>query len=398
MFLVSLLEVILKKQELAADDVWALWELLTSPFHLLHHQCGTHFDYRWRGRMNEAQRDITSDLDATLGLFSLIASTCMVALCVGWSAMIHYRTFRSQENPYALEFLSTEKIKMFGELPGRVHVGMTIDAFEQFDIARGTFRAIGVLWFRFDPTLVALEELDKVQIDNGTILQRGRPFTQMVNEYLFVQYEVHIEFYCPLDYRMYPDDDHRLYIVLTHPSLTPGELVFESSSSDFLVRTNLTNDAWVVQRSYVDTGYINSSALTSFHTMANGHPAIVFGIDVLRNSFNPFLVFIIPLVMLFMLALSAYTVPLYYWGCRIGLTVSAILGSIVVRLLLIPLMPKISYSTFTDYIFFIFLGGYIAIFLINIYSLRSRTRFVRLLSWGIACVVGLCSVLVWHII
>ena len=213
-----------------------------------------------------------------------IACTLISALIFGGIMQYRIGLFRSTESSPEISTITPKKHSEFGSFPGDVHVGLYIDQFKNFNMVNNEFNFGGTIWFEFNPGVISLSTLEKFSFESGRITYISPPDTQLLNKKLIVRYNIEVEFHSALDYKNFPLDAHRLYILLSHKFVSPSEVSFSTSEHDFQVKTDaITQQAgWRKVGKDVKNGYIKAEFDPYNTKKTRYYPVTLFSIDYLR--------------------------------------------------------------------------------------------------------------------
>jgi hypothetical protein len=331
-------------------------------------------------------------------LSSVFISVCFAIMIAGTLGVtwMHFQSYTSLETPYVVSPLSPEVIKSFGGHPGIVHVGLIIEKFHTFQIMENKFIFDGVLWFRFDPKLVSLETINNIRVKNGKFLDKSPPHVRLFNEDLFVRYAVQIEFQCDLHFGDFPDDDHKIYIILTHSGVSPNSLVFESTRPDLLILDDLEHQGWKEFNRDVAAGYSSSRIQSSVTDVEFSNPVVVFAIDYRHNTMRNFLNIIIPLLVMLGIILFSFAVDREkLWKYRLTACMQAIAASVAFRFVIDSMSPKVGYAMASDKFFFMFLSFYLIMFIVALNTQRTKVIWERLIILAITFAVVGGTIFIW---
>ena len=164
--------------------------------------------------------------------------------------------FTSTDPTPVISKLTPKILENFGGNPSIVHTGVFINDFLTFDPVKNDFLFKGIIRFEFDPAVISLDTLGKFAFERAEILERSEPYTRIINDKLFVRYDIKVRFKTQLQYSYFPFDDHKVFLQLVHSFLSPEEMIFESSSADFIVRFSTASLGWSAIDRKVRTGFV----------------------------------------------------------------------------------------------------------------------------------------------
>jgi len=279
--------------------------------------------------------------------------------------------FSSTDPRPEFKILTPDSVQKFlgSSIGTKVETGLHVENFQKFDMRNGEFIIDLIVWFRFNPSVISLETVGQFSFEKGSIKAISKPKTKLINGLMLAQYDVRLEFTTNLNHRLFPFNDHRIFITLTNKKVSPGELIFESYESDLSLSKNMRISGWEKIDHAATTGY--TEALLDRHdpTTKVFHPVSVFSIDFNRVGSRDAYVLILPLFLVLYLSFIGLTFPFIYYKTRISISMGNIAALLGYRFVIEGRAPKVGYFMLTDHIFNIFLT-LIFIILCVIISLR----------------------------
>lgn len=266
-----------------------------------------------------------------------------------------------------IDIATTRKFEAF-----TVHVetGLFIENFSQFDIIENEFEIDMIVWFRFNPTEITLDTIDKFSFENGRILHKSPPDIKAMDDKTFVKYNVTIEMKSDLEYYRFPLEDHKVSIVLTNHFVTPYEVTFEVLSTDFVVAPDVFIPNWKVKDLHTNFG-IDENILNQIDTTKKiAFPKAVFSIDFVKSGIRKAFIIFAPIFIIFFFALFSFFLTLANTYGRTVLPATALTALLGYRFVIENLMPQVGYFTTTDYIYIILLVFSFLVFLSNMFITR----------------------------
>jgi hypothetical protein len=286
--------------------------------------------------------------------------------------------------------LTPEKIAEFGGYQGAVNVGLYINKFEKADFTRNEFIFTGIIWFEFNPDVISLATLEKFSFENGEILDRSKPETRVMLNKLMVRYNIKVRFGSVLDYRDFPLDDHRLYLILVHQFVSPGEIMFQSNRRDFIVNAQISG--WEQVDHAVEPGFGTLLLDTYDAKKKVDYPLVLFSIDYSRFSVRYILSILLPLMMVFYLILFSFSVDP---NPSITLSAGGVTGILAYRFVIENMSPQAANFMISDYLFLLFLAGSCFVFFLNIIDIVA-IRIPLIVKEVVVClmyiIVTICSI------
>ena len=276
-----------------------------------------------------------------------------------------------------------------------VHVGMYIMNFPIFDILTNNFVADIMLWFEFDPSLLPLETVQKFSFDRGTIISKSEPDMKIIKDKLFVQYQVRLQFTSPLDHKLFPLNDHRLYIVLENTYVTPEELFFTSSRTSFLIAPGASTADWNIIDQSAQPGYISAELDSSDPHKVKRFPAVVFSLDLQKQGIRKIFIIMLPMLLLFFISLFVLSLnPAVHARSILTLTTGTLTGLIAYRFVIEKIVPDVGYFTLADNFFNLFLAVIFILFLMGLYAVNLGKNTAPLLLFKGLVLIAVQLVLV----
>jgi hypothetical protein len=263
-----------------------------------------------------------------------------------------------------------------------IRVGLEIGDFEVFNMTENKFTFNGIVWFQFTPGIISLDTLEQFRFSRGEVLKRSEPDIQLIDDKILVRYLVKVQFTAPLDHSFFPLDDHRVYLMLAHPFIAIGEIIFDASISDFITKKNVADVGWNEVNQQVEPGFSQAKISENDPRTTRNYPAVLFAIDYERYGIRHFLTIILPLLLIFYISFFSLCIK----ESNISLAIVAVTALISYRFVIDRMSPDVGYFMFSDYYFFIFLGGVLAVFLLNMINEYSTLLTTLHLKIAIACI------------
>ncbi len=280
--------------------------------------------------------------------------------------------FRAHEKGREIKPITPDKIREFGAFAGVVQVGLLIEEFQQFSIVNNQFVFDGILWFKFNPDAISIDTLQKFSFEYGTLVYRSPPDVKLVDEQLLVRYNIRLRYHSELDYRDFPLDDHVIYIIFTNRFIQPSEVIFKSSQREFRVDADMEYRGWKLADKDVESGYLESKLDPHDPSKTVLFPAIIFSLDYSRTSIRYTLSIILPLAIMFFLVLFSLSLHL---RAAIPTAAGGITAILAYRFVIENLSPRVGFFMMSDFIFFLFLGLALIVFMINVAEAYSKWQF-----------------------
>lgn len=279
--------------------------------------------------------------------------TFSIVFFLGWKAVSLYRPLEGWPE---VKSVIPSKIKEWGGDPVVVNVGFYITNWHVFDAVNNDFVVDGVLWFQFDPALIAIETMEKFSFERGEILSKSDPNTKMIDKKLFVEYKVRLRFTSTLHHQLFPLDDHHIYITLVNTYVSPSEMIFQSYESDFVIANRIDIPGWRIMSRSVKAGY-EEGYFSKFDTRkVIRYPEVVFVFDFARSGISLILLIFLPFFLIFFISIFWLGFEPDKAGDIMSLSTGALASLIAYRFVIQGMSPKVSYFILSDHIFTVLLA------------------------------------------
>lgn len=294
--------------------------------------------------------------------------------------------FTPLESPPLLLESDPKKFRSWNCEPIEVKAGLQIINFSSFNLNDNEFLADVIVWFEFDPSLISLDTIGKFSFDKGEIKRKSDPITKSINGKFFAEYEVRVSFSSNVTHRLFPLDDHRIYITLLNNASSPMDLVFDVSPSGFTISNAIFIRGWNIINTAVNTGYEEWVFDKYEDRRTVRHPKIIFSMDFKRSGNRFVFIILLPVFLIFFIGLFSFGFDPEDSNSRsvmMSLS-SASLGSLLGYRFVINNMapPGVGYFMLSDHIFDIFLTLavvelFIAVSLVRYQKLTPLIKIVR---------------------
>ncbi len=281
----------------------------------------------------------------------LITST--IVLLLGMRAASRFNPLEAY--PEILS-ITPEKIKEWGSEPVIVNVGLYITNWHQFDIVANNFVFDGVVWFEFDPALIALDTVGKFTFEKAEIIQKSEPSTKLIDGKLFAEYNIRLRFTTTLSHQFFPLDDHRIYITMVNSNVTPSEVNFRSFKSNFISSKKIIIPAWHQLDQAVRTGYEEDVIDKFDERKIVRYPSVEFILDFTRSGIRLTLLIFLPVFLIFFTSTFWFCFKPAHAGVILALVTSAIASLITYRFVIQGMAPEVGYFLLSDHVFTFFLA------------------------------------------
>ncbi len=276
-----------------------------------------------------------------------------------------------------------------------VTVGLYIDNFDKFDMAREEFIFNGLLTFEFDEKQNLLEQIKGVTFARAKELYRSEPAISTTQGRTHVHYQVRVELFENLDFSWFPFEDHQISIMLIERSLQPHGLQLITDAKNFTV-PEMDIKGWHKFSLHAHAGYFEERLRNEILS----YPAALFSIDYGRytNVRNIFMI-LLPMLLLFFTALFSLIInPKNNFTFVLTIPISAIAGLISFRFVVESMSPKVGYFMYSDYFFVLFLSLIFGILIFHTfgYHVGAFARKIIIMVFDLI-VILFCFAMVYHI-
>lgn len=274
------------------------------------------------------------------------------------------------------------------QAPVVIKTGFFIDNFVTFNVLQNDFILDGYVWFTYNPSLIDIHVLNRFSFDRGQILFKSEPINKVLGDLGFVQYKIRLQFTAVFDFHLFPLDNHRLYITLSNPLMTPEEAIFMSDESSLRCASDFFLSEWSLAHKGIKTGYKLKLLDPQNVESAISFPAISYFFDFTQKGIRRSFVIILPIVLIYFVG---YTTLIFFgyedFSTSIGVSSGSFTALIAYKFVLETITPNVGYFTLADHIFNIFLAFSFVNILINIYlylSLRFESKVLLQEIWLIS--------------
>lgn len=281
-----------------------------------------------------------------------------------------FSSFTSLEVPPKILPITPEKKRTFGESAANVQVGLYIHDFPDFNILEGTFSLDGTVWFEFNPSQVSLDDLEKFSFFEGNIDYKSVAQIKKIRNKIFVAYNFKVTFTSLLNYKQFPFDDHRIFLILKNEALSARELQFSALKGGIAVTDELSPHGWKLKKTNVEVGLIKAQFEKGDSKKTMLVPVSVFEFDFEKPSFNHTVLMFVPIFLLFYLSLYSLVFDVQLSLDTALVSVSSL---IVYRFVLESMSPKTGYSTIIDNFFIFILSCSFLVFAYHIYQIEIKS-------------------------
>lgn len=277
--------------------------------------------------------------------------------------------------------ITPQKIKEFGQSPAKVKIGLYILDFPEFDIIKNQFVFDGIISFEFDPSVVSLDTLKNFSFEKGTIERISEPKTIAVdNGKIFAQFDTRVKFRANLNEDLFPFNDRSIHIVVINKELAPGEVIFEAPLHNFNITNQFHTPGWEYFYKTTRVGYTEAQLDQNDPSKNLYYPQAIFEIDFRRSGIRHALMIILPLILIFNIALFSFTLDPINYINNLGISIGTITAILAYRFVIEQLSPQVGYFMLADYIYFLFLILVFIIFIVTLLSQKLNITVKALIS------------------
>ena len=280
--------------------------------------------------------------------------------------------YRPSEKMTQVLPITPQKIKEWGGEPTEVQVGLFITNWHEFDVRDNLFVFDGVLWFQFDPALISLDTIDKFSFEKGEILKKSKPDTKLIDGKLFAEYEVRLRFTTNLSHRMFPLDDHRIYIAMLNTFVSPSEVIFKVKKSSFSVSESVFIPDWQQIDYEVKSGYEEQDIDKRDKRKVIRNPKVMFTLDFRRSGISLIMLILLPIFLIFFIGLFSFAFdPSVAQMPIVVISTTAVTSLVAYRFVIQGMSPKVGYFLLSDFFFTLFLAFAFMVFIIGVSVVKS---------------------------
>lgn len=306
--------------------------------------------------------------------------------------------FTSTDPRPELKILTPDSVKNFlgASIGSKVEVGLHIENFQEFNLRDGTFAVDLIAWFKFNPSVISLETIGQFSFEKGKIEEKSKPKTKLINGTMLAQYNVRLRFTANLDFRLFPFNDNRIFIILINKQVSPGDLIFESYESNISLSKNMLIAGWETTNNAVVTGYTEALLDRNDQTTKVFYPIAVFFIDFARTNARQAFILLLPLFVLMYILFISLTFSFEYYTTRLTMASANIAALLSYRFVIEGVAPKTGYYMLSDHIYNIFLVMAFIIFLLNIALREKGSPTVR--GWILIFLHSLLLITIYYLV
>lgn len=310
-------------------------------------------------------KHILDEIVLPQGQLIALIFTSLVICFLGYRATVG---FHSVEQPPELFPITPNKITEWGGDPAIVKTGLHIINFPKFDMQNNDFIIDCIVWFEFDPSLVSLETIDKFSFDKSQIQLKYSPSTRLIDDKLFVEYELRIRFNSNLNFKYFPIDDHYVYITLVNTHVSPSDIIFQAEKGGFTSSKDMMMAGWKLYDTKVTTGYFSSHLDINDPRKVLREPRVNFALKIKRIGMRQALLIFFPLFLIFFIGLFAFGFdPKKQASNILSMASGGLTATIGYRFVMQGMSPRVGYFLFSDHMFTVFLCFVFMEFIVSVF-------------------------------
>ena len=267
----------------------------------------------------------------------------------------------------------------------KIDVGLHITHFSTFDVAKNTFVMDGTVWFFFNTHDVSLETIKKFDVFNGDLLHVGDvKIIDHDENATIAQFRIRAEFHTPLNYRLYPLDDHRIHFVIFNRFL-PDNVMLQSHNKDITFSDALFLPGWRIIGHEIRTGIKKFTLKKDNKTYSDSQQEAIISLDCERTDPSIIINFLLTLLLMLFLATLTFSSD----EDSVLIVTVGIVALISYRSVMQTMAPsQVSYFIYSDYIYLFALVGVIITLFAGIIT-RDRADSSRVKKYYIVGVYAL---------
>jgi len=342
--------------------------------------------------MAQAQDVHSNYVGSWFQIIWILITSSLISILLFWP----YRTFTPLEASPKLTSFTPGETVLFGS-PAFVQSGMYIKDFVDADLTHGTMTIEALVWFMFDPAYISLDRVSRFSFVNGTIVnpdevvkRRQQAETHVIDErYVIARFDIRAELRLPLQYDLFPIDDHYCPIILVNEAATPYEMAFHAVRRDFIVEPTLGALGWDQVDSDVRAGHRQYTLDKHEKHETSYAPEVIFSIDYRRIGVRYIISILLPLLLTFFVSLFAFSFDIEgpNAGQAFGFATGGITAMMAYYYVIQSMSPTVGYFMISDYLYYLFLLLNFFIFLIILFRANTSVWQKRLIVIALHLIV-----------
>jgi hypothetical protein len=243
----------------------------------------------------------------------------------------------------------------------------------------------------------SLETVGQFNFDKGRIILKEFIETTKLGEDVFVRYRVRFEVKSNLNFKYFPLDGHRLYIVLKNDLLAPSEVIITTYPTRTWFSKNAVSPNWFYTDPASDFGYIESQWDTRNKSNVDYTSAMVVYFDFDRATLRESTLVLFPLVVLLFIILGSLLIGFTPFQAII-IALLGIVGMIFYRSIINHMAPTTSYFMLGDLVFMLAIACALLVIIFEImtaiYAEEEKSWF-EALRGGVLTLASLIFLVGW---
>ncbi len=212
-----------------------------------------------------------------------------------------------------------------------------------------------------------MDTIDKFTFEKGELLKKSKPDTKLIDGKLFAEYEIRLRFTTNLIHRLFPLDDHRIYIGMVNTSVAPSEVIFKVNKASFGESQNVFIPDWKMIDHDVESGY-EEQVIDKYDVRKNIRvPKVIYALDFKRSGVSLIMLILLPIFLIFFFGLFSFAFdPATAISSIVGIATTALTSLVAYRFVIQSMSPKVGYFLLSDIIFMLFLALTFFVFIIGV--------------------------------
>ncbi len=296
--------------------------------------------------------NIVSIVSHSMYRLSLLLLTIFLTGCIWYAGFYNRPACDAIPN---LKAVTPALYREWAKSSNIVKTGIYITNFSMVNMAENQFLMDAYIWLKFNPLTLSLDTVSQFSFDKGRMNAKDLIDAKKLNDDLQVRYRVQVEFVSVLNYKYYPFDSHRLYMVLRSDGVSPREILLTTDyTSTWFCRDALSYN-WTYDEPATDYGFLEMQLDSRQPSKVDMVPASAIYFDFSRKDFQDAISIFLPLMCLMLLMLGSFLIA-FTPAQAVGFSVVGILSAIVYRIIINGMSPKVVYYMLSDLGFiFVFL-------------------------------------------
>lgn len=263
-------------------------------------------------------------------------------------------------------FVGPDKAELAISGKHTISLGLYIRDFVGFDLIKNEITFDGIISASFNAHDSSLADVGKFSFEKGEIIRQSDPYTTVVNNITYAFWDIRVRLTADFNYRGYPIDNHRVYIVVTNYALAPFVSEFIVEPNNFELAPHIELAAWDIINKDSITGYMCEPLRFGPEKTAVCFPRAVFTLDCKRHDLNHLLSILLPLLLIFFVTLVSFSFNVQeFFEAHLVIAIGAITALLAYRFVIQAMSPDVGYFMLSDYLFLLFLLAVFAAFFIN---------------------------------